>query len=68
MSRQESRETVWDTMIDLFGHHDGTVYTSKLMDSFWRIQDGSGQSLLLEKALANGLPTTSKDVLWTKLL
>jgi hypothetical protein len=68
VSTQTSRETVWDTMIDLFGHHDGTVYTAKLMDSFWKITDSHGQSLLMETALTNGLPTTANDTVWPKLM
>jgi hypothetical protein len=38
------------------------------MDSFWKITDSHGQSLLMETALTNGLPTTANDTVWPKLM
>lgn len=30
-------DTLWNTMVDLFGSHQGNVYTNHLMDQRWRV-------------------------------
>lgn len=50
--------TLWDTMVNLFGEHQGNIYTNHLMDQWWRIQSSDGGSLLFEQALKHDLPVS----------
>jgi len=60
--------TLWDTMISLFWEQQGNVYTNQLMDQRWRVEHISWQSSLFDSALEHGLPTSSTDIGWTKML
>ncbi len=60
--------TLWDTMVNLFGEHQWNIYTNHLMDQRWRVEHISWESSLFSAALDHGLPTSSADIWWTKML